>query len=132
MGLPTCSQETVDVDQAMRSASSPTTAHNGPEATGAGVATVVAARDEGSVSVLLSGGTVANPPALLASREMSALLRSIADDFDYTLVDAPPPLAVSDVMSLLQVVHAIVIVARIGSYPLGVGRAACSTVDPHV
>jgi succinoglycan biosynthesis transport protein ExoP len=104
----------VEVDEAMRSAMSPTTAHSDPEATGAGLATVVRARGQGSLSVLLSGGTVTNPPALLASREMSALLRSIAEDFDYTLVDAPPPLAVSDVMSLLQVVHAIVIVARIG------------------
>lgn len=68
----------------------------------------------GSVSVLVSGGPVSNPPALLASDGMAELLRSIADEFDYVLVDAPPPLEVSDVMPLLPRVDGIVLVARIG------------------
>jgi len=81
---------------------------------GEGVATAVESRVMGSVSVLPSGGTVANPPALLAGRAMPTLLRSLAEDFDYVLIDAPPPLVVSDVLPLLAVVDAIVIVARVG------------------
>ncbi len=79
-----------------------------------GVSTVVEASDTGSVSVLVGGGTIANPPALLARPEMSEMLRSIADEFDYVLIDAPPPLEVSDVMPLLPVVDGIVTVARVG------------------
>ena len=45
---------------------------------------------------------------------MPTLLRSVAADFDYVLIDAPPPLEVSDVLPLLAMVDAIVIVARVG------------------
>ncbi len=44
---------------------------------------------------------------------MQELLRSAAADFDYVLVDAPPPLQVSDVMPLLRTVDGIVLVARL-------------------
>ena len=81
---------------------------------GGGVATTVQPRETGSISVLSSGGTVANPPALLAGRAMPTLLRSVAEDFDYVLIDAPPPLEVSDVLPLLAMVDAIVIVTRVG------------------
>jgi Mrp family chromosome partitioning ATPase len=83
-------------------------------AQGLGVATAVRARHAGSVSVLASGGHVANPPALLAGRAMSELVGSLSGEFDYVLIDAPPPLQVSDVMPLLHVVDAILIVARVG------------------
>lgn len=83
-------------------------------AEGAGVSTVVEPLSAGSISVLLSGGEVANPPALLAGDGMRELLRSLADEYDYVLIDAPPPLEVSDVMPLLPAVDGIVIVARLG------------------
>lgn len=79
-----------------------------------GAAIGVQSREAGSVSVLPSGGTVANPPALLAGQSMPTLLRSVAADFDYVLIDAPPPLEVSDVLPLLVMVDALVIVARVG------------------
>jgi Mrp family chromosome partitioning ATPase len=78
------------------------------------VATVVESLEKGSLSLLAGGGTVENPPALLASDAMRDLLRSVAEDFDYVLVDAPSPLEVSDVMPLLPLMDGIVIVARVG------------------
>ena len=69
--------------------------------------------EQGSVSVLLGSTGVDNPPALLARPEMAELLRSLRHDFDSVLLDAPPPLQVSDVMPLLGAVDGIVIVARI-------------------
>ncbi|MGC2373675.1 MAG: P-loop NTPase [Solirubrobacteraceae bacterium] len=78
----------------------------------AAVSTVLQAPSTGSLSVLLSGKPVANPPALLASTTTHELLRSVAADHDYVLIDAPPPLQVSDVMPLLHWVEGIVIVAR--------------------
>jgi polysaccharide biosynthesis transport protein len=83
-------------------------------AEGAGVSTVVEPLSSGSISVLLSGGEVANPPALLGGDGMRELLRSVAEEYDYVLIDSPPPLEVSDVMPLLPVVDGIVIVARLG------------------
>ena len=46
------------------------------------------------------------------------------DDFDYVLIDAPPPLEVSDVMPLLRLVDGIVIVARVGQTRESSARAA--------
>ena len=66
----------------------------------------------GTLSVLVSGRPVANPPALLASEGMRELLQSASAGYDYVLIDAPPPLLVSDAMPLLHWVDGIVIVMR--------------------
>ncbi len=79
-----------------------------------GVSTVVESSGVGTLSVLVGGSAPANPPALLASEEMAQLLHSVAGEYDYVLIDAPPPLEVSDAMALLKLVDGIVIVARIG------------------
>lgn len=75
-------------------------------------ATVVASA--GSVSLLAGGTKVANPPALLGHPAAGELVRSLANDFDHVLLDAPSPLQVSDVLPLLAAVDGIVIVARVG------------------
>jgi Mrp family chromosome partitioning ATPase len=79
----------------------------------AGVATMVEAR-AGSLALLAGGGAVTNPPALLGNGAMAGLLRSLSEEYDYVLVDAPSPLEVSDVMPLLPLVDGVVIVARAG------------------
>jgi Mrp family chromosome partitioning ATPase len=76
--------------------------------------TVAGAQSTGSGWVLLSGGPVANPPAALASEAMTDLLRTMREDFDYVLIDAPPPLEVSDVIPLFHQVDGILILARLG------------------
>jgi Mrp family chromosome partitioning ATPase/capsular polysaccharide biosynthesis protein len=78
------------------------------------IATAVRARDVGSVSVLVGSTTVGNPPALLARPVAGELLHQLVRDYDDVLLDAPSPLQVSDVMSLLSSVDGIVIVARVG------------------
>jgi len=84
-----------------------------PSGNGA-VATAVEPGGPGAVWALASGPPVPNPPALLASGAMADLVRSAAEDYDRVLIDAPGPLAVSDVMPLLGIVDAIVLVARLG------------------
>jgi len=80
--------------------------------TAGSTATVV--ESAGSVSVLVGGTKVANPPALLGRPATTELVRSLVDEFDHVLIDAPSPLQVSDVIPLLGAVDAIVIVARVG------------------
>lgn len=107
----------VSVEDAMQSVTSPAHLGVGGESAAdpvGAVSTVVESSGMGSVSVLVGGGAVANPPALLAGSEMRRLLRSVEDDFDFVLIDAPPPLEVSDAMPLLPIVDGIVMVARIG------------------
>ncbi len=83
-----------------------------PQGPTAATATVV--ESTGSVSVLVGATMVANPPALLARPAMNELTRTLADSFDYVLIDAPPPLQVSDVMPLLGMADGIMIVGRLG------------------
>jgi len=94
----------------------PTGAPVGPAAalSDAPVATAVESSSAGSLFLLAGAGAVANPPAMLANDAMRDLLRSLAEDFDYVLIDGPSPLETSDVMPLLGVVDGIVIVARLG------------------
>ena len=77
-----------------------------------GTATVV--QSAGSVSVLVGGTGVANPPALLGSAAATELISSLREDFDHVLIDAPSPLQVSDAVPLLGAVDGVLIVARAG------------------
>ncbi len=101
-------------DRAIQSVGVASRLHADVAREGSGVSTLVQAPATGSLSVLVSGGPVANPPALLAREGMRELLANATSEYDYVLVDAPPPQQVSDAMPLLQWVDGIVIVARVG------------------
>jgi len=104
---------TLPVEEAMQRVLPTNAAVPDPVGGAAGVATAVESPSKGSLFLLAGGGPAANPPGLLADGKMTDLLRSVAEDFDYVLIDAPSPLAVSDVMPLLNTVDEIVIVARL-------------------
>ncbi|HEY2217624.1 MAG TPA: hypothetical protein VGH21_09005, partial [Solirubrobacteraceae bacterium] len=70
--------------------------------------------EAGSLFVLGGDASVPNPPALLAQQGAAELLRSLAQNFDSVLIDAPSPLEVSDVIPLLGIVDRIVVVTRVG------------------
>jgi succinoglycan biosynthesis transport protein ExoP len=78
-----------------------------------GVTTMIESSEVGSLSLLAGGIGVTNPPALLARAGMAELLRSLAEEHHHVLIDAPPPLLVSDVLPLLRIVDGIVIIARL-------------------
>lgn len=81
----------------------------------AGAAPALAVRGEGIVGALpaISADTL-DPPALLSSQAMRELLRTLGEEYNHVLIDAPSPLEFSDAMPLLAAVDAIVIVARMG------------------
>ncbi len=87
---------------------------NDPASASGGVATVVQTAEIGSLSVLVGTSGVANPPALLARPAMAELVRALSEEYEHVLIDAPPPLQVSDVLPLLTLVDGIIVVARAG------------------
>lgn len=92
----------------------PDTPYEVDNGAGSGVATATQA-EVGSLFLLAGNRSVPNPPALLRPEAVADLFRSLADRFDYVLVDAPSPLEVSDVIPLLGLVDQIVVVARAGN-----------------
>jgi Mrp family chromosome partitioning ATPase/capsular polysaccharide biosynthesis protein len=80
---------------------------------GDGIATAVRAPHVGSVAIL-AGAAGGNRSALLGAPAMAEVLQAVAEEFDFTLLDAPPALEVSDAIPLLRLVDGIVIVARAG------------------
>jgi Mrp family chromosome partitioning ATPase len=84
----------------------PSTARGGPDNGRGGVECVLGVLPAGSI-----------PPAadeFLESERVSTVLESLSDRFDLVLIDAPPLLAVGDVMTLSTKVDAIVVVTRLG------------------
>ncbi len=112
-GLAEALAGTVPVGEAMQRVLPLQPADGGEAQPAGGVLTAVESR-AGSLFVLSGGLGVANPPALIGHPAVAELLRTVAADFDYVLIDAPSPLEVSDVMPLLKLVDGIVIVARAG------------------
>jgi Mrp family chromosome partitioning ATPase len=100
----------LDVDDAMQ----PVMAVDLPETAEVGVGALTATQERvGSLFLLAGDASVPNPPALVAQMATSGLLHSLAERFDYVLIDAPSPLEVSDVEPLFGVVDGIVIIARV-------------------
>ncbi len=64
-----------------------------------------------SISFIPSGPVPTNPAELLGSRRMAQLLAEVAAKADYVLLDCPPILPVSDVLSLSQFVDGVVLLA---------------------
>lgn len=101
------------LDEALQPIDSVTSEVPEPEPYG-GVATLARPQSTGTLSLLLGEAGVPNPPALLAEPAMPELVRAAAEEYDYVLIDAPPPLMVSDAMALLKIVDGILLVGRIG------------------
>jgi capsular exopolysaccharide synthesis family protein len=68
----------------------------------------------GSLSVLRSGHVPADPGAIAASENLSALIGELRDSADLVLIDAPPVLRTGDALSISRVCDGVVIVARLG------------------
>jgi capsular exopolysaccharide synthesis family protein len=70
-----------------------------------------------------------NPPALLGSRRMSALLAKLKDKYDFILVDSPPILGLSDSAILSSQVDAVICVIEHARFPSPVLKRAIKTIS---
>ena len=84
---------TLSVEDAMQRVLPTAAPAPAPEGGAAGVATAIESPSKGCLFLLAGGGLAANPPGMLAEGRMTDLLRSLAEDFDYVLIDAPSPLS---------------------------------------
>lgn len=76
------------------------------------------------VAVIPSGRIPPNPAELLGSNEMVALIDTLAEEFDYVLIDSPPVLPVTDSVILSRYVDGVVFVIKGGATPRKVARDA--------
>lgn len=75
---------------------------------------ITSGKMNGVVDVIPAGIATRNPPGMLASLKMNALLRRLAELYDYVLVDAPAMLSLSDAMVLSPRVDATIFVVQWG------------------
>jgi capsular exopolysaccharide synthesis family protein len=75
---------------------------------------VVVATETPNLHVVVAGAFAANPSELLASAAMRAMLEECGRRFDRIVLDCPPIFGVSDPVSLLPAVNAVVFVVHYG------------------
>lgn len=66
------------------------------------------------LDVLLAGATPPNPPELLESRRMEALLEVADSIYDIVIIDTPPIGVVSDAIPLVHQVDGLLVINRMG------------------
>ena len=69
-------------------------------------------KKEISFDLLPAGDIPPNPSELLGSRRMEDVLRTLAEEYEYVLLDLPPVTAVSDALVATKLVDGVVLVVR--------------------
>jgi capsular exopolysaccharide synthesis family protein len=76
------------------------------------------------LSFISSGKVPSHPADLLASAQMSDLLRQLRSEYEYILIDTPPVIPVTDAVVIGSQVDGVLLVIRAGGTQRGiVGRA---------
>jgi polysaccharide biosynthesis transport protein len=81
------------------------------------------------LSVIPCGYVPPNPSELISSESMKELLRSLAERFDYVLVDSPPLFSVSDPLILSTLVEGVILVVKSGQSKSELVRRACQDLS---
>ena len=61
---------------------------------------------------MFSGNVPPNPQELLGSNRMVKLVEALSSAYDYIIIDLPPVISVSDVLSLSNCLDGVVVVVR--------------------
>jgi Mrp family chromosome partitioning ATPase len=70
--------------------------------------------NHGKLKLVPAGTTIADPGELADDHRLAPVLDTLAEQFDYVLVDAPPFLAFGDASALSARVDALLVVTRLG------------------
>ena len=82
-----------------------------------------------NLSVLPSGPTPPNAPAMLGSQRMAALMSTLRAKFDIVIIDTPPLLPVTDAALVATLSDGVVVVARYGKVTRTQLRAAVHNLE---
>jgi capsular exopolysaccharide synthesis family protein len=67
----------------------------------------------GALHVLTAGGLPPNPTQLIESDRLRSLLADARHEYAHIIIDAPPPLIVSDALALIRLVDGVIVVGRL-------------------
>jgi len=81
------------------------------------------------LALLTTGAVPPNPPELLASERVHAVMDMLRKQFDVIVIDTPPILSVSDTSLWLSMADGVVLVARGGKTRRGALAAAAAAVQ---
>jgi Mrp family chromosome partitioning ATPase len=81
---------------------------------GAGPTNETAGEPSGSLTVLTSGPTPPDPGEFIATAGVPGMLRELAEQFEFVLVDTAALLSIGDTMALTASVDAMIVVVRLG------------------
>lgn len=65
-----------------------------------------------SFDIILAGGRPPNPSELIGSSRMEYLIKTLAEEYDYVVVDLPPVSAVTDALIATKFVDGLIVVVR--------------------
>jgi capsular exopolysaccharide synthesis family protein len=75
-----------------------------------------------NLSVLTAGDLPPNPSELLGSERMQIILQNLKDKVDYTVIDSPPVMAVTDSAVLAPKVDGVLLVVKPGETQLAIAK----------
>jgi len=73
-----------------------------------------------------AGARVSNPSELVSSDRLKVLFSRLTPAFDWTVIDVPPVLPVSDASTLAELCDGVLLVVRAGHTPLAAAQKACT------
>jgi tyrosine-protein kinase Etk/Wzc len=82
-----------------------------------------------NLSLITSGYVPPNPSELLSSKRMDMLIEQAKKDYDYTIFDSPPIIAVTDALILSKKVDSLVLVVRTNMTDRGIVDRARTLLD---
>ncbi len=82
-----------------------------------------------NLEILPAGTSTSNPPDLLGSERMRALLQTLRDRFDVIYMDAPPLLPVIDATLLSELADKVVLVVRWRTTPRNIALRASQLIE---
>ena len=68
--------------------------------------------DKENWDILPAGSIPPNPSELLGSAQMSSLIQTLSENYDFIILDLPPVTIVSDALALSPILHGIALVVR--------------------
>jgi capsular exopolysaccharide synthesis family protein len=77
-----------------------------------------------NLDVLTAGARPSNPLSCLESKQMNSLLAGVTDLYDFIIIDTPPILVATDVLSVGQIADGLILVARPGVIDANSANAA--------